>query len=32
MITRYQVAFVLRVNELFVRQLLQFDFFVAYKK
>ena len=32
MTTRYQVAFVLRINELFVRQLLQFDFFVAYKK
>jgi len=32
MTTRYQVAFVMRINELFVRQLLQFDFFVAYKK
>jgi len=32
MTTRYQVAFVMRIKELFVRQILQFDFFVAYKK
>ena len=32
MTTRYQVAFVMRIKELFVRQFLQFDFFVAYKK